>query len=80
MLKNYLQDLEEMSERMTEPTHEAKAALPLHIVMRSIYNELQHDSRFVSRSVCFNDDYRKGYAEAVRNFKVIVKEETGIEL
>ena len=70
-----------LTERVSaDSSHDAPAALPLHIVMRSIFNELQHDSRFVSRSVCFNDDYRKGYAEAVRNFKVIVKEETGIEL
>jgi hypothetical protein len=49
-------------------------------ILEDIYNELQHDDRFVKRSVCFNDDYRKGYEEAIRNFKVIVKEETGIEL
>lgn len=49
-------------------------------VMRSIYSEMQHDNRFVKKSVCFNDDFRKGYEEAIRNFKVIVKEETELEL
>ncbi len=55
-------------------------ALCISNVVRSIFSEMNYDNDFIKKSERHTKEFKEGYAEAVRNLTVIIKQEFEIDV
>jgi len=52
----------------------------LSLVMRIIFSEMNIDNNFIKKSEKHTNEFKEGYAEAIRNLAVIIKEKFDIDV
>ena len=64
----------------TKETIETTSHASISGVVRSIYSEMKYDNTQVQTDGRYTKGFKEGYAEAVRNLAIIIKQEAKIDV
>ena len=57
-----------------------KKALCISSVVHSIFKEMKIDEASVNRNDRYNHEFKEGFKEAIRNLKIIIKQEAEVDV
>lgn len=63
-----------------ESIEQQSKALCISNVVRSIFSEMEYDNKRIQSNERYTKGFKEGYDEALRNLRVIIKHEFGIDV